>query len=60
MVKEAKQHSWADWRPQHVDHHHFTYCPHWIYWEYRFLIKTNEKVKRENHTTVRTSKTEKI
>lgn len=48
----------SDWRPEHVDDHQFTYYPYRIYREYRFSIKTNERVKRENHSTVRTSKNE--
>lgn len=49
----------SDWRPEHVDDQPFTYCTHKIYKKYRFSFETTQSVKRENHPTVRTSKTEK-
>lgn len=30
-----------------MDDHHFTYCPHTIYREYRFSFETNQSTKRE-------------
>lgn len=38
----------SDWRPEHVDDQHFTYCTHKIYKKYRFSLRqlkaSNEKI----------------